>query len=184
MTLEGVVGSATLIPLLRELQASIAKARQLLLTFAMEAAALESLSFPAYSQIFGGGEVGAACGSGPSSKGTLYGEPVGDGEPPGELGTDDAGEDALIGDGRPSASWLVMPLQTVFANRDVNPGAAKYWGVSVSFPSSRPSSELEMSSSAAGVEALLAKPFHIDTLSIAPSPVALLLGILASSSLR
>lgn len=139
MALEGVGGpSARLIPLLRVLQASIAKARQLLLTFAREAAASESLfrSFPAYPHMFAFGEEGAGSGSGLNSKGVLYGDPVGDGEPPGELGTEDAGEVALRGDGRPSAAWLVKPLQTVFASRDVRPGAARSCGVSVSSPSS------------------------------------------------
>jgi hypothetical protein len=49
---------------LRALHASIALARQLLLTFAKEAAASESFSFSAYPQIFGADGVGEGVASG------------------------------------------------------------------------------------------------------------------------
>jgi hypothetical protein len=116
---------------LRALHASIAFARQLLLTFAKEAAASESFSFSAYPHIFwpeGEGEEGLV-GS-VSIDGNVDGEEDGDGD-------GWAGVNGVRGDGGTSIElWFVIPRHTLLANRDVIPSELTSCCVSVSFPSS------------------------------------------------
>jgi hypothetical protein len=130
---------------LRALHASIAFARQLLLTFANEAAASESFNFSAYPHMFGPDEVVRGCSELFSFAGFI------DGEEDADIGGcfEEGGVNGIKGDGGTSIElWFVIPRQTLLASRDVIPVEIVFCGVSVSLPSScEPSSSLSTSSS-------------------------------------
>jgi hypothetical protein len=173
---------------LRAFHASIAFARQLVLTFAKEAAASESFNFSAYPHILGPADVGE--GEGLASglipiDGNVDGEEDADG---GECDKEGVGDRGVRGDGGTSIElWFVIPRQTLVASRDVKPGGPTSCCVSVSLPSSCESSfslSSFPSSSLGEGDNWLVKPFHIVTFRRAPRPRFSTFGAFISSSRR
>lgn len=183
VVLAGEAGSVLSTFFFRALHAFIAFARQLLLTFAREAAASESFSFSAYPQILGPVDVDKGLGSGVASSGGI-GDKNEDGDNNGEFEEEAAGDKGVKGEGGTSIEdWFVMPRQTVLAKRDVIPGGPRVCGVSVSLPSSS-ISWISSSSSSSLSDNWLAKPFHMLTVRRAARPIFSVLDALVSSSRR